>query len=64
MEKNGLLISGENIDLNLVDMIEIKKHPWFLGVQFHPELKSRIVNVHPLFSDFIAAAVKQKARDV
>ncbi len=64
MEKNGLLISGENIDLNLVEMIEIKKHPWFLGVQFHPELKSRIVNVHPLFSDFIGAAVKQKAREV
>ena len=57
MEDNGLVISGENLELNLVEMIEIKNHPWFLGVQFHPELKSRIVNVHPLFRDFIAVAV-------
>jgi CTP synthase len=38
-------------------MIEVKNHPWFVGVQFHPELKSRIVKVHPLFRDFIAAAI-------
>jgi len=60
MEKSGLLVSGENTDLNLVEMIEVKDHPWFVGVQFHPELKSRIVNVHPLFSEFIAASIKQK----
>ena len=57
LEEYGLVISGENTELNLVEMIEIKRHPWFVGVQFHPELKSRIVNVHPLFRDFIAAAV-------
>ena len=57
MEDNGLVISGENLELNLVEMIEIKNHSWFVGVQFHPELKSRIVNVHPLFRDFIAAAI-------
>ena len=57
LEENGLVVSGENTELNLVEMIEIKRHPWFVGVQFHPELKSRIVNVHPLFRDFIAAAV-------
>ena len=57
MEDKGLIISGENLELNLVEMIEIKNHPWFVGVQFHPELKSRIVNVHPLFRDFIAAAI-------
>ena len=57
MEDNGLVISGENLELNLVEMIEVKNHPWFVGVQFHPELKSRIVNVHPLFRDFIAAAI-------
>ena len=57
MEDNGLVISGENLELNLVEMIEVKNHPWFVGVQFHPELKSRIVKVHPLFRDFIAAAI-------
>ena len=57
MEDNGLVISVENLELNLVEMIEVKNHPWFVGVQFHPELKSRIVNVHPLFRDFIAAVI-------
>ena len=47
-----------NKELNLVEIIEIKNHPWFVGVQFHPELKSRIVNVHPLFVDFISEAIK------
>ncbi len=60
MEDKGLIISGENLELNLVEMIEIKNHPWFIGVQFHPELKSRIVKVHPLFRDFITAAIKVK----
>jgi len=60
MEQLGLIVSGENIDLNLVEMIELKNHPWFVAVQFHPELKSRIVNVHPLFRDFIAAAICEK----
>ena len=59
-EKSGLIISGENKKLNLVEMIEMKNHPWFVGVQFHPELKSRVVNTHPLFRDFIAAAIKNK----
>ena len=62
MEEHGLVVSGENTELNLVEMIEIKRHPWFVGVQFHPELKSRIVNVHPLFRDFIAAAVNGKVQ--
>ena len=64
MEDKGLIISGENLELNLVEMIEIKNHPWFVGVQFHPELKSRIVKVHPLFRDFIAAAnnVQQQSK--
>tara|TARA_B100000029_G_scaffold511024_1_gene603943 strand:+ start:3850 stop:5481 length:1632 start_codon:yes stop_codon:yes gene_type:complete len=59
-EKSGLIISGKNQKLNLVEMIEIKNHPWFVGVQFHPELKSRVVKAHPLFRDFIAAAIKNK----
>ena len=60
MEESGLIISGENPELNLVEMIEVEGHPWFIGVQFHPELKSRIVRSHPLFRDFIAAAVKNQ----
>jgi len=59
-EKSGLIISGKNQKLNLVEMIEMKDHPWFVGVQFHPELKSRVVKTHPLFRDFIAAAIKNK----
>ena len=58
--KAGLVISGLNKELDLVEIIEIKDHPWFVGVQFHPELKSRIVNVHPLFKNFIAATIKNK----
>ena len=42
-----------------MEVLELKDHPWFVGVQFHPELKSRIVNVHPLFRDFIAAAIEK-----
>ena len=56
-KKNGLVISGMNKELNLVEIIELKDHPWFVGVQFHPELKSRVLNPNPLFRDFIAAAI-------
>ena len=62
MEAKGLIVSGENLELNLVEMIEIRNHPWFIGVQFHPELKSRIVKVHPLFRDFIATIIKVKQK--
>ena len=58
MISNGLVVSGINKEFNLVEMIEIKDHPWFVGVQFHPELKSRIVKAHPLFREFISAACK------
>ncbi len=58
LEKNGLIISGINTELNLVEMIEIKDHPWFVAGQFHPELKSRLSAPHPLFRDFVGAAVK------
>ena len=60
LKNAGLQISGINEKLNLVEMIEIKKHPWFVGVQFHPELKSTLANVHPLFKDFISAAIKYR----
>ena len=61
LQKSGLSIAGINKKLDLVEIIEIKNHNWFVGVQFHPELKSRIVKVHPLFEDFIAAAIKYKS---
>ena len=59
-EKNGMLFSGISPDNKLPEVIEIKKHPWFVGVQFHPEFKSRPLFPHPLFSSFIAAAKKNK----
>ncbi|MFQ6678265.1 MAG: CTP synthase [Fidelibacterota bacterium] len=58
LEKNGLIISGVNSELNLVEMIELENHPWFVAGQFHPELKSRVNAAHPLFRDFIGAAKK------
>jgi len=57
-KKEGLSITGINKKLNLVEIVEYKDHNWFVGVQFHPELKSRIVKVHPLFKDFVSAAIK------
>ena len=60
LKKNNLIVSGVNTELNLVEMIEIKDHPWFVAVQFHPELKSRINNAHPLFKGFIKAALDHK----
>ena len=59
LEKNGLRISGINSELNLVEIVELKNHPWYIAAQFHPELKSRVSKAHPLFRDFIKASVKQ-----
>ena len=58
LEKNGLRISGINSELNLVEIVELKNHPWYVAGQFHPELKSRVSKAHPLFRDFIKASVK------
>ncbi|MFL2886795.1 MAG: CTP synthase [Candidatus Pelagibacter sp.] len=55
-EKKGLIFSGMSPDNNLPEIIELKNHPWFIGVQFHPEFKSRPLAPHPLFSSFIKAA--------
>ncbi|NQT98143.1 MAG: CTP synthase [Candidatus Marinimicrobia bacterium] len=57
LEKFGLKISGINSELNLVEIVELPDHPWFVAGQFHPEMKSRINRAHPLFRDFVAAAV-------
>ncbi|HSH46806.1 MAG TPA: CTP synthase [Longimicrobiales bacterium] len=56
LEENGLVFSGLSPDGNLVEILELPEHPWFLGCQFHPELKSRPMRPHPLFTAFIAAA--------
>ena len=58
LKKNGLVISGLNEDLGVVEAIEISNHPWYVAGQFHPELKSRVNKAHPLFRNFIKAAVE------
>jgi CTP synthase len=61
--EKGLVVSGSSPSGDLVEIIEIKHHPWFLGCQFHPEFKSRPMDPHPLFRDFIGAALEySKAR--
>ncbi len=62
MEASGLMASGKNPDSGLVEIIELKDHPFFIGVQFHPELKSTVENPHPLFISFIKAALQYKQR--
>ena len=59
-EMKGLIFSGMSPDNNLPEIIELKNHPWFIGVQFHPEFKSRPLTPHPLFSSFIKAAKNHK----
>jgi len=58
--KAGMTVSGVNKKVNLPEIVEIKDHPWFVGVQFHPEFKSRPLMPHPLFFSFVAAAVKNR----
>lgn len=58
LESKGLVIAGLNPDRNLVEIIEVKDHPFFVGVQFHPEFKSRPLRPHPLFVKFIQSAIK------
>ncbi|MFC2188474.1 CTP synthase [Peijinzhouia sedimentorum] len=63
MENAGMLATGKNPETGLVEIVEVKNHPWFLGTQFHPELKSTVLNPHPLFVKFIKAAI-EKQREV
>lgn len=60
LEDAGLLASGINPDTGLVEIIELKNHPFFIGVQYHPEYKSTVANPHPIFVSFVAAMVKHK----
>ena len=59
-EAAGLKATGINPDSNLVEIVELKDHPWFVGVQYHPELKSTVLNPHPLFVKFVEAALNHK----
>ena len=56
----GLIIAGTSPDNNLVEIVELVDHPWFLGCQFHPEFKSKPMKPHPLFRDFIKASLEKK----
>ena len=60
LEEGGLALSGLSPDGNLVEMIEVSNHPWFVGVQFHPELKSQPLLPHPLFKAFVGAALAHR----
>ena len=62
LAKAGLFISGKNPEHNLVEIIEIKNHPWFLGCQFHPEFKSKPLKPHPLFKAFIGASYGYRSK--
>ncbi len=62
-EKKGLIFSGMSNNNKLTETIELNSHPWFIGVQFHPEFKSRPLNPHPLFASFIKAAKNKKLND-
>ncbi len=62
LAEHGLLLSGTSPDGNLIEMIELPDHPWFVGCQFHPELKSRPTRPHPLFAAFVEAAMKHRER--
>jgi CTP synthase len=59
---DGLMVSGKSRDGRFVEMIELADHPWFVGCQFHPELKSRPLSPHPLFVSFIRAANEHRLR--
>jgi len=58
--ENGMVFSGLSPDGNLVEILELPDHPWYIGCQFHPELKSRPMRPHPLFQSFIAAAIRRR----
>ena len=60
LETAGMIISGASPDNELVEMVEIADHPWFVGTQAHPEFKSRVAKTHPLFKDFVKAALTYK----
>jgi len=65
LKEGGMVMAGVNAQLDLVEIVELPDHPWFVGVQFHPEFKTRPMEPHPLFRDFISAAIsgQKSSRD-
>lgn len=63
LEAAGMIVSGVYSAKNLVEIIELPDHPWFVGVQFHPEFRSRPVKPHPLFVGFVGAAANRSRED-
>ena len=61
-EQKGMVFSGINPQSGLVEAIEIKSHPWFVCTQFHPEFKSKPIQPHPLFRDFIRASIEYRGK--
>ena len=64
MEEHGMIASGVNPETGLVEIVELADHPFFIGVQYHPELKSRVEAPHPIFVAFVKAALKYKLSKV
>jgi len=62
LAKAGMIVSGINPQRNLVEIVELKNHPWFVGVQFHPEFQSKPDRAHPLFAAFIGAAIRHRKK--
>jgi CTP synthase len=62
LKAKGLVVSGTSPNGDLVEIVEIKDHPWYLGCQFHPEFKSKPMKPHPLFVDFIRASLKNSQK--
>ena len=62
MEQAGMVLSGRTADGSLIEIAELKDHPWFVGTQFHPEFKSRPTRPHPLFREFVAAAARRSGQ--
>ncbi len=62
IEEKGMIVSGKNPERNLVEIVEVKEHPWFLGCQFHPEYRAKPLDPHPLFVSFINAALKRREK--
>jgi len=62
IEKAGMIATGKNQKTDLVEVVEIPSHPWFVGVQYHPEYKSTVMNPHPLFIDFVKASLEHYLR--
>ena len=64
LQKAGLVLAGVNPDRDLVEIVEVAGHPWFVGVQFHPEFQSKPNDAHPLFASFVGAAMRRRADKV